>query len=260
MLITRLCQSSFQRIFWLVKVLLLCLSLLGLPLPVLAASQVDPHLEEQILQVIRTHPEVVMETVQTYQRQQQEKKQQELRAFSQELTTNPKGIIGRSPTTGLAESKIVLVELSDFQCPYCAEAHKTLKRFMANHQNEITLTYKYFPLTAIHPEAMFAAKAAWAAGQQGKFWEYHDALFTQQKKLGENLYLGIARTLKLNLDQFNKDRNGNAANAAIQEDIRLAERLGISGTPFFIMNRETFSGAVPQTDIENVLARVRNNL
>jgi protein-disulfide isomerase len=255
-----LSQLSFQRSFWLVKVLLLCLILLGLPLPVLAANQVDPHLEEQILQVIRTHPEIVIETVRTYQKQQQEKKQQELRAFSQELITNPKGIIRSSPTNGLAESKIVLVEFSDFQCPYCAEADKKLKRFMTKHRDEITLTYKHFPLNAIHPEAMFAASAAWAAGQQGKFWEYHDALFAQQKKLGENLYLSIAKTLKLNLAQFNKDRNGEAANAAIQEDIRLAERLGISGTPFFVMNRETFSGVLPEADIENVLTRVRNSL
>jgi protein-disulfide isomerase len=255
-----LSKLSFQPRFWLVKVLLLCLILLGLPLPVLAANQVDPHLEEQILQVISTHPEVIIKTVRTYQQQQQEKKQQELRAFSQELTTNPKGIIRSSPTNGLAESKIVLVEFSDFQCPYCAEAHKTLKRFMKKHRDEITLTYKHLPLNAIHPEAMSAASAAWAAGQQGKFWEYHDALFAQQKKLGENLYLSIAKTLKLNLDQFNKDRNGDAANAAIHEDIHLAEKLGISGTPFFVMNHETFSGVLPETDIENIIARVRNSL
>ena len=250
------CQAIIQRGFWLVGVLLLYLVLLSFPLPVLAEKQTLSQLEEQVLQIIHEHPEAIIESVQTYQQQQQEKQQQALSFFSQALQTNPKEVINDSPTTGLAESRIVLVEFSDFQCPYCAEAHKTVKSFMAKHQDKVELVYKHFPLTAIHPEAMPAAKAAWAAGQQGKFWEYHNALFAQQNKLGEDLYLNIAKTLKLNLNQFNKDRNGNTADAAIQKDIQLAQRLGIAGTPFFIMNDQAFSGAVQLTDMENILTRV----
>jgi protein-disulfide isomerase len=150
----------------------------------------------------------------------------------------------------------VLLEFSDFQCPYCAKAHQTLKQIMGTHQRQVTLVYKHFPLTSIHSEAMPAAKASWAAGQQGKFWQYHDALFAQQDNLGEALYVGTAKKLNLDLEQFNRDRSGDAASTAIEQDRVLAESLGIRGTPFFAINGEAFSGAVSLSEMETVLARV----
>ena len=232
---------------------LLCL-VLGWSFPAQAASQISPQLEEQVLQIIREHPEVLIESVQAYQQQQQEKLQAARQAFLQKVQTNPQALIGESPTTGSAESKVVLFEFSDFECPYCADAHKTLKKFMAKHQNEVMLVYKHFPLTPIHNQAMPAAKAAWAALQQGKFWEYHDALFTHQKQLGEAFYVATAKSLNLDLEKFERDRT--IANPAIQKDMQLAQELGLSGTPFFVMNGETLSGAVKLSEMESALSRV----
>lgn len=246
----------FQKSLRLVGLLLLYLALFfGWSLPVQADSRINPRLEEQVLQIIREHPEVILESVQAYQEKQQKQIQQARQSFVEQIKTNPKQVIGESPTTGSPDLKIVLLEFSDFQCPYCAAAHKTLKEFMAKHQDEVTLVYKHFPLTSIHPEAMPAAKAAWAAGQQGKFWEYHDALFSQQDKLGEQFYLNIAQNLNLDLEKFKRDRTN--ADSVIASDIQLAEKLGISGTPFFLMNGATFSGAVQVSDMEEILARVR---
>jgi protein-disulfide isomerase len=254
-----------KRTLELTSLLLLSLALLTWSLPAQAASEISPQLEEQVLQVIRnhpdqvlqivrSHPEVILESVQAYQQQQQQQLQQIRQAFSQALETDPKVVIRESPTTGATDIKVVLVEFSDFQCPYCAEAHKTIQQFMAKHQDEVTLVYKHFPLTPIHPQAMPAAKAAWAALQQGKFWEYHDALFSQQDKLGEEFYLATAKSLNLDLEKFERDKT--IADSAIEEDIRLAETLGLSGTPFFVLNGEAFSGAVQLSDLENALARV----
>jgi protein-disulfide isomerase len=231
---------------------LLCL-ILGWSFPAQAASRISPQMEQQVLQIIREHPEVLIESVQAYQQQQQQQIQQSRQAFLQDLQINPQSVIGNSPVTGSPNSKIVLVEFSDFECPYCAEANKTLKQFMAKHQDQVTLVYKHFPLTPIHTQAMPAAKAAWAANQQGKFWEYSDALFSQQKELGEALYLDIATNLKLDLDKFKSDRL--LADNAIAKDMQLAGKLGLTGTPFFVMNGETFSGAVQLSDMEKVLAR-----
>jgi protein-disulfide isomerase len=219
--------------------------------------KVSPELEKQILQVIRNHPEVILESVQAYQQQQDGQLQQARQTFLEQMKTNPKAIIGSSPATGASTQDIVLVEFSDFQCPFCARAHQTIQQFMKAHQDQVTLVYKHFPLTQIHPEALNAAKASWAAQQQGKFWEYQNALFTQQDQLGEELYLAIAKQLNLNLDQFNRDRQSQQAQAAIEKDIQLAESLGISGTPFFVMNGETFSGAVELSKMEEVLATVK---
>ncbi|WP_265273231.1 DsbA family protein [Nostoc sp. KVJ3] len=219
--------------------------------PAQAASPLDPQLEQQVLQIIREHPEAIIESVQAYQQLQQQKVKQAQQAFLQDLKTNPQTVIGESPTIGSTQSKTVLIEFSDFQCPYCAEAHKTLKQLLAKYPNKLRLVYKNFPLVSIHAEAMPAATAAWAAYQQGKFWEYHDALFTNQKQLGQTLYLDIAKKLKLDLGKFKRDLT--LATPAIIKDIQLAEKLAVSGTPFFVINSPTFLGVVQLADIESIL-------
>ena len=225
--------------------------------PARAANQIDRKLEEQVLQIIREHPKAIVESVQAYQYQQKQQAQQAQKAFLNEIKTNPKAVIGESPTTGATNAKLLLVEFSDFQCPYCNEAHKTVKQFMAKHQDEVTLVYKHLPLAAIHPEAIPAASAAWAADRQGKFWDYHDELFANQEKLGEAFYQEIAQNLNLDLEKFNRDRA--LAAPAIQKDMQLATKIGLSGTPFFIMNGQAVAGAVQLEDLENIWAGVNQS-
>lgn len=220
-----------------------------------AQATIDPEVEEMVLQIIRQNPEVLIESVENYQ-QQQRLKQQELRqSFLLELENNPQTIMAKSPTKGSSDNKTILLEFSDFQCPYCGKAHQTVEEFMARHQDEVTLVYKHFPLSSIHPQALAAAKAAWAAEQQGRFWPYYDALFTQQDNLGEELYLEIARDLDVDLERFDYDRQRKAATLAIAEDMELGQQIGIQGTPFFVLNGQFFSGAVPLSTLEEALSK-----
>lgn len=223
------------------------------------AQPTDPQLEAKVLQVIRNHPEVILESVKAYQQKQQQEQKQSQSKILEEMKANPKSLIGTSPATGSNTQKVVLLEFSDFQCPYCSQAHETLKQFMATNQNQVTLVYKFLPLTQIHQEAMSSAKAAWAAGQQAKFWEFHDALFTQQDKLGEPLYVATAKALNLDLKKFDQDRQSEAASAAIQKDLELAEKLGVAGTPFLVMNGEPLAGAVQVPELEALLAKVNKS-
>jgi protein-disulfide isomerase len=216
----------------------------------------DSELEAKVLQVIRNNPQVLVESLQAYQQKQADQQQQAQKAFLEQMKSNPKAVIGDSPTTGAKDQKIVLLEFSDFQCPYCSKAHQTLKQFMATRQNQVTLVYKHLPLTQIHPEAMPSAKAAWAAGQQGKFWEFHDVLFENQQKLGEPLYVATAKALNLDLKRFDQDRNGPAASAAIQKDIEMAEKLGVTGTPFLIMNDQVIANGAQLDSLEAALKQV----
>ncbi|HAJ60435.1 MAG TPA: disulfide bond formation protein DsbA [Cyanobacteria bacterium UBA8543] len=247
-----------QRVLISIGLVVLCIGLNSCSMPTQAGNSqpIDAQLEAKVLQIIRNHPEVILESVQAYQQKQQEQQQQAQKAFVEGMKANPKSVIGASPTTGSPEQKIVLLEFSDFQCPYCAKAHETLKAFMAKHQNQVTLVYKYLPLTKIHPEALPAAKAAWAASQQGKFWEFYDALFSQQEKLGEPLYVATAKALNLDLKRFDGDRNSEAASAAIKKDLDMAEQLGITGTPFLVMNGQPVSGAIELAELEGLLAKV----
>lgn len=220
-------------------------------------SPINPQLREQVLQIIRENPEVILEAVQVYQQQQQEQKQQVRQSFLQQMQQTPKAVIGASPTKGAANGRILLVEFSDFQCPFCARAVDTVNEFIQKHGDRVTLVYKHLPLSSIHAQALPAAKAAWAAGQQGKFWEFHDALFTNQGQLGESLYESIAKSLGLDLQRFNRDRASQAAEKFIQQDLQLAETLGVEGTPFFVMNGKVLAGAVSLADFEAALPQLK---
>ncbi len=245
---------SLSLLTW-VGLLSLCL-LLG-SCSILSPGAVNPDLEQQVLQIIRDNPEVILESVQAYQQNQTDSLKEQRQSFLNQIKDNPQGIIADSPTQGASDADIILVEFSDFQCPFCSRAHGTVKQFMERHQDQVTLVYKHLPLTKIHPEALPAARAAWAAQQQGQFWQYQDRLFAQQKTLGDSLYLELAESLNLDIEQFNRDRNSDQALAAIQADVQLANGLGATGTPFFVMNGETFSGAVELSKMETVLAEVQ---
>jgi len=244
-----------RRLKQLVGWLLVSLILFSCSSPVKADPKIDPNFEAQVLQVIRKNPEAILDSVQAYQRTQQETQRKAQQSFIQELQQNPKAVIAQSPTKG--SGKTVLVEFSDFQCPYCQAAAGTIRQFVTKHRDRVTLVYKHLPLTTIHAQALPAAKAAWAAGQQGKFWEFHDALFEQQKQLGEPLYSSLAKSLKLDVARFDRDRNSKAAESAILQDLQLADKLGINGTPFFVMNGQVFSGDVDLAALEQILDRAQ---
>ncbi len=234
--------------------LLLIIGLTWIPTISIPSAQavIEPELEKTVLDIIRQHPEVLIESVQAYQKKQQEQQKQALQSFVSQLKTNPQTIIADSPTTTPLIQNNILIEFSDFQCPYCKKAYETVKEFMDMHDN-VTLVYKHFPLSSIHPQAMAAAKASWAAKQQGKFWSYYDALFQQQDKLSDRLYLDIANNVNLDIDQFERDRNSKQADVAIIKDMELAEKIGIQGTPLFVFNGQFFSGAIPLSTLEEAL-------
>ncbi len=236
--------------------LLLIIGLTWIPIISVPSAQavVEPELEKTVLDIIRQHPEVLIESVQAYQKQQQEQQQKFIQSFVSELRSHPQTIIADSPSTGSRSQKTVLLEFSDFQCPFCGKASETVEQFMANHGDEVTLVYKHFPLISIHPQALSAAKASWAAQQQGKFWPYYDALFEQQDSLGEDFYIELAESLDLDLEQFERDRNSRSADLAIQKDMELAETIGIQGTPLFVLNGQVFSGAIPLSTLEKALS------
>ena len=166
-------------------------------------------------------------------------------------------LIGDSPTKGNADAEIVMLEFSDFQCPYCARASEQVETFMQAHEEDVLLVFKHFPLTSIHPEAIPAALAAWAAEQQGQFWEYHEELFANQAELGDEQYVQIATDLGLDIEQFNRDRASDDAKAAIARDLALVQELQLRSTPTFIMDNLLIPGAVPSEFFAEALTRLQ---
>ena len=183
-------------------------------------------------------------------RAQQEKTRSVISSLSREE------LIAGSATKGPQDSEVVLLKFSDFQCGFCARASVQMKDFTAKH-DDVLYVYKQLPLESIHPEAMPAAKAAWAAGQQDRFWLYHDGLFAYQNKLGEDYYVELAEQVGLDVEQFNRDRTSPEAAAAIEKDIQLARDLDLRGTPTFVMNELLIPGGAPPEFFDQAVEKAK---
>ena len=164
--------------------------------------------------------------------------------------------IGKSPVKGPANAKVTIIEFSDFQCPYCKRGKDTIDQVLAVYPQDVKLAFKHLPLD-FHPQALPAAKATFAAQQQGKFWEMHDALFANQSRLGEGekFYVETAQGLGLNIDKFKSDMNSEAATKQIEADKALAKEHGIQGTPGFFVGGVAVKGAYPIDHFKMIIDR-----
>lgn len=164
------------------------------------------------------------------------------------------------PSRGPSEAPVTIVEFSDFQCPFCANAGPVLKQVLDAYRDQVRVVYRDFPIDAIHPQARKAAEAARCADEQGKFWEYHDKLFTNQQALGADGLKRYAEKLGLDTNAFAVCLDSAKFKAAVENDRRDAEKAGVSGTPTFFVNGQQFVG-VPSLEairkvIEEELQRV----
>jgi len=144
--------------------------------------------------------------------------------------------LGNSPTKGPADAPITIVEFSDYQCPFCARSEPLVQSALAAYPTQARLVYKHFPLTSIHPQALPAALAAAAAQKQGKFWEMHEKLFANQRALAPEQMKEYARQVGLDVPQFERDMQSDEVKALVQDDIKLAQRVGVRGTPTIFVN------------------------
>ena len=145
--------------------------------------------------------------------------------------------IDGSPQKGATDPVATFVVFTDFQCPFCAEAAEKLDELARSRPDDIALIHKNFPLPSLHPEAELAARAAYAASAQDKFWEMHDTLFsTAGSELNRERIDVIAEGLGMDMERFNEDISSTAATAAIESDKKLGETLGVTGTPTIFVN------------------------
>lgn len=144
---------------------------------------------------------------------------------------------------GNPDAKAVLREHSDFQCPACGQFYPLVKDLLETYEGDLALEYKHFPLITIHPFAVPAAKAAEAAGQQGKFFEMHDKLFENQKVWSNAAnprpyFDQYAEELGLDLSLFRRHYGSSVIQDKIEAEYEEARELGLTGTPSFYLNGE----------------------
>jgi len=163
---------------------------------------------------------------------------------------------------GNPKAPVMIVEFSDYQCPYCHSVEPTVKELLTKYGDKVSLSYRDFPLTAIHSQAMIAAIASRCALEQGKFWEYHDQLFTASKLEKVDL-IEYARNLKLDDKQFGSCVTSEKYKADIDMDTEAGRKAGVNGTPGFFINGVFLNGAQPKDAftrvIDDELARASNH-
>ena len=158
---------------------------------------------------------------------------------------------GAGPVRGPADAAVVIVEFSDFECPYCRTLSRTLADVVKQYDGKVRLVFRQFPLEAIHRNAMKAAEASVCASDQGKFWEMHDRLFVGS--LAEADLLAKAADAGLQAEAFKACLSSGKAADRVRADMKAASTLGVSSTPTFFINGRPMVGAVPQAEIARVV-------
>ena len=155
----------------------------------------------------------------------------------------------------IGTGKVNVVEFSDFECPFCARAVQRLEEIRQKYGDKVKIVYRDFPLESIHPHAFRAAEAAGCAFEQGKFWEYHNWLFSNQAKFGEGdkTFLAAAKELKLNDDQFKQCLSSGKRAAEIRKDIEDGTKYGVNSTPTFFVNGKAIRGALPLENFSELI-------
>ena len=162
-----------------------------------------------------------------------------------------------APTTGPSDAPVKIVEFADYQCPYCKKVSPELKQLVeGTFPGKTSLTFADFPLP-MHHNAEKAAEAARCAGAQGKYWQYHDVLFNSQSGLEVSDLKADAETLKLDPQKFSQCLDSGAQAAAIAKTLDEGKKLGLTGTPSFVINGHFISGA---TDYETLRGLIEQEL
>src|SRR5581483_1239688 len=136
-----------------------------------------------------------------------------------------------------------IVVYGDYLCPYCRQLRTVLLRLLEILSGRLIYVFRHFPNEAVHPGATFAARAAEAAGAQGRFWEMHDKLYENEPPLTEPQIRGFAETLGLDLDQFERDLAQDKTASRVAQDLEEGRRNGVSGTPTIFLNGKRYDGA-----------------
>jgi protein-disulfide isomerase len=158
------------------------------------------------------------------------------------------------PGIGPEDAPILIIEFSDYECPFCQKWHAEVwPQIQSKYGDKVRLVYRDFPLFSMHPNASPAALAANCANDQGKYWEFHSALFSGKYPLSRQSYDAIAKDLGLNVSTFDSCVDSEKYKAEIEADYKFASDLGIQSTPTFFINGLALVGAQPFEMFDQVI-------
>ncbi|MEX2201863.1 MAG: DsbA family protein [Dongiaceae bacterium] len=235
--------------------------LLAAAVPALAQDDATDPETARIEAIVRTylldHPEIVVEALQAYEAQrlaaQQAKQQEMLTVLADQLFNNP-----LSPIAGNPDGDVTIVEFFDYNCPYCKKVTPDLASLLESDGN-IRFVYKEWPI--LSAESEIAARAALAAHQQSDdaYLRLHDAMMAHRGKLDRNTVMALAATQGLNMERLEADMQGDQVTAELEHVRRLADQIGIDGTPAFLIGNTIVPGAIDIEEMQRLVAAARES-
>ena len=152
----------------------------------------------------------------------------------------------------LKKAEVVVIEYSDFECPFCSRHHPTMLQIVEDYGDKVAWVYRHFPLS-FHSEAKPAALASECASDQGKFWEYADEMFLNQDALASDYYGQLAGELGLNQQKFDDCLSSKKYQSVIDAQTASGSTAGVTGTPATFINGQLISGAVPYASLKTII-------
>ncbi|SFO68243.1 Protein-disulfide isomerase [Mesorhizobium sp. NFR06] len=219
-----------------------------------AGEPSQDQLDQRIHDYILAHPEVLMEALQRLEERQREADVAAVRAV---LSQRAADIFrdGQSPVGGNPQGDVTMVEFFDYNCPYCRQVAPTIEQAMAEDP-KLRIVYKEFPI--LGPDSVFAAKAALAAARQGKYLEFHKALYGSRTRVTEAAVLKIASETGIDVPRMQNDMQRPEIQALIERNTELAQALRITGTPGFVVGDQIFPGATDLATMKKLIEQARN--
>ena len=221
-------------------VILALTAALGMSAQDKAAALSKAEIEQIVRQYILDHPEVIIESVQTFQERErlsaQQRARQAITAKRRELFEDP-----ASPVAGDARAPVPLVQFVDYNCGYCKKVAPTVTKLLEQNP-KLRIVFKEFPI--LGPESQLASRAALAAHKQGSYVKFHRALMEQKSRTTQNVLDDVAGKLGLDVARLKADMDSPAIQEVLTGNQQLAAAIGVQATPSFVIGSELVPGAV----------------
>ncbi len=219
-----------------------------------AAEKID---KKEIQKIVREYlvqnPEVVIEAIEAYQDDQ---KNIEKRQFKKTMADNKELLFGKDlPFTGNPDGDVVIVEFFDYNCGYCKKAMTDINKVLEKDKN-VKFIFQEMPI--LSPSSSEAARYSLASHNQGKYFEYHQALMKMSGSKNKKNLEKVAGDIGLDVDQLRKDAASKKIREDIEKSMSLSRKLGIRGTPAFVINDILAPGYMTYPAMREIIERARN--
>ena len=233
------------------RAILFVLAFVGFAQTAPAQSMTEDQIKQLALEAILENPDIIMQAVAILQQREQERAASGASTVRLQLESDP-----NAPNLGNPEGDVTVVEFFDYNCPYCRSAGQTVQALLATDAN-VRVIYREWPI--LGDDSVIAARAALAAREQGKYEAFHWALMSGDGRVTEAVIFKVARDLGMDVAQLEADMVRPAVEAHIALSNALAQQLGFTGTPAFIVDDKTAPGMLSVDEITRLVAEARAN-